>query len=112
MKKIKMSLCILLLSLTVVGLAGCSNKNSTDQSKAGGQTTQAETTAGQTTGAGAEGQTGGAGMSGGNGGTSTGGSTENEESSTGVIDGLMDDVENGVDDLTGETTSSAADESR
>ena len=46
------------------------------------------------------------------GGTGNTGTNGGEESSTGVIDGLMDDVEKGVDDLTGETTSAAADESR
>ena len=35
-----------------------------------------------------------------------------QESSTGVIDGLMDDVSQGMDDMTGETRSSAADEAR
>lgn len=109
MKKIRISFCILLLSLMVAGLAGCSNRDNANQGTTGGRTTQAETSAGQT-GSGAAGQSGGSGMES-SGSSNSSGSGQNE-SSTGVIDGLMDDVENGVNDLTGETSSAAADESR
>lgn len=114
MKKIRISFCILLLSLMVAGLAGCSNRDNANQGTTGGRTTQAETSAGQT-GSGAAGQSGGSGMENGSGSSGNGGNSSGsgqDESSTGVIDGLMDDVENGVNDLTGETSSAAADESR
>ena len=44
--------------------------------------------------------------------TTNGTSGSVQESSKGVIDGLVDDVEQGVEDLTGETTSRASDESK
>lgn len=127
MKKIRISFCILLLALTVAGLAGCSNNKDKGQGSTGGSTTQTETSSGAQSG-GASGEsssgvtnsTGGSGEAGsGKSGSGTNGSGTNgsggsagEESSTGVIDGLMDDVERGVEDLTGETGSGAADESR
>lgn len=114
MKKIRMSFCILLLTLTVFGLAGCSDKNNGNQGTTTSQSSQTESSSGQSSsGSGASAESGGSGMSGESGGTGgSAGAGSQEESSTGVIDGLMDDVEKGVDDLTGQTTSAASDESR
>lgn len=117
MKKIRMSFCILLLTLTVFGLAGCSDKNNGNQGTITSQSSQTESSSGQSSsGSGASEESSGSGMSGESGGSGgaggSAGAGSQEESSTGVIDGLMDDVEKGVDDLTGQTTSAASDESR
>ena len=115
MKKIRISFCTLLLMLAMISLVGCGSTN-----KSGGSqgTSQTESSSGQGSSTGSEGGSetttggsrGGAGESG-SGTSGTGGSMQ-EESSTGVIDGLMDDVEQGAEDLTGNGNSAAADESR
>lgn len=116
MKRIRITCCALLFVLAVLSLAGCSNGN--DMNSNG--TTAATQPAGGSTGSGGEsagfegGETGGAGMMGGNGGTTTNGGAGNggavngatqaaDDETAGVIDGLINDVERGVEDLTGET---------
>lgn len=88
MKRIRFYVCMMLLAFTLVGLTGCSNKNNGKNPTTGNPTTVQPTTA--TVPATTKG--------------TTGTSSTVDESSTGVIDGLMDDVKKGVDDVTGETT--------
>ncbi|MDO4268390.1 MAG: hypothetical protein Q4C73_07945 [Eubacteriales bacterium] len=107
MKKIRVSCCIMLLAFAMLCLAGCSSKSDRSRETTGGsQTTEAQTSGGSDNGsdretAGMDKETGGAGMTGGNGGTSTGGAAAEKDG--GVIDGLIDDVEEGVEDVTGKT---------
>lgn len=107
MKRIRITCCMLFLVLAFSSLTGCGNRN--DMNSNG---TTAQTQSGAET-VPSSGETGGAGMTGGNGGTTTNGGTENGGSPTGatrageetggVINGLMNDVERGVENITGET---------
>lgn len=107
MKKIRMTACVLILALVVCALAGCSNKNNT------GMADEA-TTASQSASDGANGSMGESGTAAngmesngsmenggaGNGTGGTGGTTGNRSDvreSTGVVDGLVNDVERAVD---------------
>ena len=123
MRKVRMSFCVLLIALTVFLVTGCTNRNNTGNGTAGGTTgggTTTESTSGAGTNGAAAGESGGAGVNGGNGGTTGGAGTMNSGGtngtgngeSGGVIDGIVNDVEKGVNDITGESTSAAADESR
>lgn len=93
MKKIKAYVLGLLLAVTMISVSACGNSNKTNesQSSSGGSTNQ--TTATQTTTA-TE--------------TSSSSSESNgamdDEESTGVIDGVINDVEKGVNDVTGNTS--------
>lgn len=130
MKNMRLSYWLAMSVLAMVLLAGCSNGKDNNNADLGGTTSQTQEstsagTAGGTSGAGessmdgsgaadetdrtTNGETGGAGMTGGNGGTSSKENDKSTETTTrageesgGVIDGLIDDVEKGVDDLTGE----------
>ena len=106
MKKIRMSFLFLLVALSLFCLTACGSN--TDNSPSNTSTTQATS--------GSKAESGSAGMSestgnGGSTGTKASGETSQEES-TGVFGGLMADVEKGVDDLTGDDTSRASDESK
>lgn len=125
MKKIRKSVWMLLFVLMIFSMTACgrNNTNNTGQgsgtSQSSGVTNGGENAGGGTgtTGAGTTGAGGAAEGAGGTSGSTTGaagsssgaGSTgRTEESSTGVINGLIDDVERGVNDVTGtETTGSA-----
>ena len=122
MKKIRMTACVLILTLTVCVLAGCSNQNggsmadeatTASQSAPNGQNGTATETGGAGTGTNGTGGTTGN-MTGGTAGTESfanpgnaAGTNENESSSitnqtdtsesTGVVDGLLDDVERTVE---------------
>ena len=122
MKKIRKSAWVLLLTLMLVSLAACGRRNTdnTGQGTGGANTTQSPIT-NETAGPAGNGTTGNgttgnrmetsAGME--STGAAGGKASAREESSTGVIDGLVDDVERGINDVTGQTKATgAADESR
>lgn len=88
MKRTRFYVCMMLLAFTLVCMTGCSNKNNGKNSTTGNPTTTQPTTA----------------MAPSATKSTTGATSTVDESSTGVIDGLMDDVKKGVDDVTGETT--------
>ena len=87
MKKIKVYVFGLLLAMAVFAMTGCSNKDNNANNTTSAAGTQT-TTQGVTTGAGES-----SGM-----GTNDNSGT-NSESSTGVIGGIVDDVERGVNDV-------------
>ena len=100
MKKIKLYVFGMLLAMAVFAMAGCSNKDNNTNNTTSAAGTQTTTTQGVTTGAG----------------ESSGMGTDdntNSESSTGVIGGIVDDVERGVNDVvdgTDTTTTHTSDE--
>lgn len=116
MKKIRVSCCAMLLVFAVLGMTGCVNQdkgNGTGTGTSAGSPSSYEETSFEAGSSGAGKETGGAGMSGGNGGTSSAGgkadssgdgSRMEETTAGGVIDGLIHDVEKGVDEITGETS--------
>ena len=110
MKKIKICMFVMLFAMSLFVLAGCSNKNqdNTQSSSASRQETESATTNGTS---GTEGSTSaGNGTSG-----SNKGNTESSSSreSTGVLDELGDDMEQGMDDLLdGPGATSASNESK
>ena len=86
MKKIRMTACVLILALAVCVLAGCSNKNNT------GMADEAQSAP--------KGQNGRADGQNGTMGETANPAAENRgdvQESTGVVDGLVNDVENAVD---------------
>lgn len=96
MKKIKAYVLGLLLAVTMISVSACGNSSSTNESQssggANGSTTSETTTAAESS-------------------SSTSKETMNGsgEESTGVIDGVINDVEKGVNDITGNgTTESGA----
>ncbi len=120
MKKIRKSVWMLLFVLMIFSMTACGRNNTnntgqgSDTSQSSGVPNGGENTGGGTGTTGAGGAAEGAGGTSGSttgaaGGSSGAGSTGRpEESSTGVINGLIDDVERGVNDVTGtETTGSA-----
>ena len=118
MNKIRMSFLFLLVVLSLFCLTACGSN--TDNSPSNTSTTQA--TSGSQAGSGSTGMSGStgsgesnrdAGNTGptGSAGTGAAGETGREES-TGVFGGIMEDVEDGVDNLTGEDASRASDESK
>lgn len=115
MKKIRFAVCVMMLALAMFCMTGCGNKDNSGQGSSSQTTTSSSKESGSTSGG--TDQTGGntEGSSSENGTAgSTGSSGANESGSGGVIEGLVDDVERGVDDLTGDdsSTTAAADESR
>lgn len=118
MKKIRKSVWMLFFVLMMCSVAACgrSNTNNAGQGTTTGQTSGAGNGTGAndtgtngttgTTGTAGAGET--AGTSGGVNGMENGNGAVTEESSTGVINGLIDDVERGVNDLTGTETTGAA----
>ena len=119
MKKIRIAVCVMMLAAVMLCMTGCGDKNNSGQGSSAQTTTSASSESGSTTGGmdqtgqntgGSEGgSTGSAGSTG-----SSDAAGTNESTSGGVIEGLVDDVERGVDDLTGDSnnTTAAADESR
>ncbi|MCI8660649.1 MAG: hypothetical protein HFG57_11695 [Lachnospiraceae bacterium] len=105
MKKMKISALLLLVLMTVCGVTACGNNNDTTSGSSTSQTNQTSSAA-STESSGSTGIS----ESSANGSRATSGS--GEESSTGVIGGLIDDVEQGVEDLTGNDASRASDESK
>ena len=113
MKKIKICMSVILFAMAVCILSACSNKESDKN-----QTTSPAGTTPSTTAAG--GSTGGSGNNGTNGtsgtggtGSETSGSQDEEESGTGVLDDMAEDLEEGADDvMNGPGVTSASDESR
>lgn len=129
MKKMKISVLFLLTLTAVLLLSACgNNKNNAGSQSSGAQTNQSSSAAptestggagisessGSVSGAGNTGNSNGTGNTGNTGSAGTGASdkTDPEESSSGVLEGLMDDVEQGVEDLTGDDASRASDESK
>lgn len=129
MKKTKISVLFLLTLTAVLLLSACgNNKNNAGSQSSGAQTNQSSSAAptestggagisessGSVSGAGNTGNSNGTGNTGNTGSAGTGASdkTDPEESSSGVLEGLMDDVEQGVEDLTGDDASRASDESK
>lgn len=118
MKKVRVSCCAMLLVFAVLGMTGCVNQDKGSGNETGtstGSPSSYEETSFEAGSSGAERETGGAGMSEGNGGTSmvggkdgsnADGSRMEETTGGGVIDGLIHDVEKGVDEITGETSMS------
>lgn len=118
MKKFRMSFLFLLVVLSLFCLTACgSNTNnspsntSTTQATSGSQAESGSTGMSGSTGSGESSRAAGSAESNGSAGTKASGETIQEES-TGVFGGLMEDVENGVDNLTGDDTSRASDESK
>ena len=108
MKKVRVSCCAMLLVFAVLGMTGCVNQDKGSGNETGtstGSPSSYEETSFEAGSSGAERETGGAGMSGGNGGNADGSRME-ETTGGGVIDGLIHDVEKGVDEITGETSMS------
>ncbi len=119
MKKMKIPVLFLLALLSVFCLTACgNNKNDSTTGTSAPQTSQSSSSAASESSGGSNdtGSTGDSGNNGSSAGTKNDGANaaynENEESSSGVLDGLMDDVEQGVDDLTGDDGSRASDESK
>lgn len=83
MKKIKVCVFGMLLAMAVFAMTGCSNKDNNANNTTSAAGTQTTTTQGVTTGMDESNGTG----------------SENGESSTGVIGGIVDDVERGVNDV-------------
>lgn len=116
MKKIRIAVCAMMLALAMLCMTGCGDKNNSGQGSTAQTTTSASSESGNTTGG--MDQTGGSmnGSESGSANSSGSGNSAgtNESTSGGVIEGLVDDVERGVDDLTGDNshTTAAADESR
>lgn len=125
MKKIRFYLCAVLLICSAAAITACGRNSGNDQS---GQSSAAQSS---TSGSGAENsEKGGAGTAAGNGdkGSAAGGEKGSTgsvagsgkkgasagEESTGVLDGLVDDVEQGIHDMEGDSEgpSNNADESR
>lgn len=103
MKKIKLSVLVILLVMTVFALTACGKKDYAGNSTSGANsptTTQGVTTTGETTGAMND--------------TTNGANSNTGESSTGVIGGMVNDVEKGVNDMMDGTDGStnAADETK
>ena len=90
MKKIKVYVFGLLLAMAVFAMTGCSNKDNNANNTTSAAGTQT-TTQGVTTGAG---ESSGMGTN-----DNSGTNDTNSESSTGVIGGIVDDVERGVNDV-------------
>ena len=88
MKRIKPYVFAVLVIMTVMCLSACgSNKNTTNETTGGSSAATTQTTAMEST-------------------TDMGttrNADEDAEESTGVIDGMFNDVERGVDDITGES---------
>lgn len=88
MKRIKPYVFAVLVIMTVMCLSACgSNKNATNETTGGSSAATTQTTAMEST-------------------TDMGttrNADEDAEESTGVIDGMINDVERGVDDITGES---------
>ena len=88
MKRIKPYVFAVLVIMTVMCLSACgSNKNTTNETTGGSSAATTQTTAMEST-------------------TDMGttrNADEDAKESTGVIDGLINDVERGVDDITGES---------
>ncbi len=116
MKKIRIAACVMMLALVMLCMTGCGDKNNSGQGSTAQTTTSASSESGSTTGGMDQtGQNAGGSESGSTGSTgSSNAAGTNESTSGGVIEGLVDDVERGVDDLTGDSnnTTAAADESR
>ncbi len=91
MKKIKMSTFIFLMAIAVFALTACTNRGSSSTQQSSGSTQESSSTAG-----GAQ------------------DSTQSPESggTGGMIDGLIDDVDQGVRDMTGDDTRAADETSR
>lgn len=102
MKTIKLSVFAMLLAMMVFGLTACGRNDNAGQNSTSGSTNPSTTQSVTTTGE-SDSQTES---------TSTNDDVRNE-SSTGVIGGMIDDVESGVDDMLDGTkgTTDAADES-
>lgn len=102
MKNLKQYLFGIILCTAVLSMTACGDSNDTQGTS---PTTTAMTQTSTETGP-AEGPTTDSNLmdeSSGN------GSSRNQEESTGVIDGMMNDVEKGVDDMVGESSSGATD---
>lgn len=117
MKMIRMSILFLLVVLSLFCLTACGSntdnsptKASTTQATSGSQAESGSTGMSESTGNGGSNASGNAGTTGSTGTKASG--EAGQEESTGVFGGLMDDVEKGVDDLTGDDTSRASDESK
>lgn len=87
MKRIKPIVFTLFVMMTALCLSACGNRNSTDETT-GSSSSAAPATMETTMGTTME---------------SSGSADENTTESTGVIDGMIHDVEKGVDDITGES---------
>ena len=88
MKRIKPYVFAVLVIMTVMCLSACgSNKNTTNETTGGSSAATTQTTAMEST----------KDMG------TTRNADEDAEESTGVIDGMINDVERGVDDITGES---------
>lgn len=109
MKKIRICMFTILLTMSMLALTACSSDNNSGRSNNSSGTTQSTTATGSGSGETTTGTTNGTGSSNG-----TNGRTNNnqEESSTGVIGGMMDDVERGVDDMIDGSDASNASEER
>lgn len=107
MKKMKMSVLFLLALLSVSCLVACGGNQNDSTTGTSASSSQSSSSAAQ------ESTSGGSGTAGTSSSTGTNASGDaGEESSQGVLDGLMDDVEQGVDDLTRDGDSRASDESK
>ena len=85
MKRIKPYVFAVLVIMTVMCLSACgSNKNTTNETTGGSSAATTQTTATKDMG-------------------TTRNADEDAKESTGVIDGMINDVERGVDDITGES---------
>ncbi len=133
MKKIKLCLFTVMLMMSVSALTACGGKSNTSdngsqssvqqsssaggsgessgQNQTSGGSDNSNSAGGTNNGTGNGSNGGGTGSK--NGGTSNNGNDTENESSTGVIDGLIDDAESGADDMMDGTKgeSNAADES-
>lgn len=126
MKKIKISTFIFLMALAVFALTACTNRGSSSAQQSTGSTQQSTAGAGGAQDSTQNGESGGADMTGGadsqpgtNGSAgNTGGAAQEsgaameETTSGGVIDGLIDDVDQGVRDMTGDNTRAADETTR
>lgn len=92
MKSIRLYACMMLFAFSMVCMTGCNNRNNT-------KGTNPTTTTQQTTPA-TKAPTNS---------TSAGAGTTVEDTSPGVINGLINDVEEGVNNITGETTMNGTD---
>ena len=95
MKRIKPYVFAVLVIMTVMCLSACgSNKNATNETTGGSSAAATQTSAMESSSA-AESSSTDMG--------NTRNADEDAEESTGVIDGMINDVEKGVDDITGES---------
>lgn len=94
MKRIKPYVFAVLVLVTVMCLSACgSNKNAGNEST-GGSSSAAETTTSMESSSSSSSESGS---------ETSRNADEDSEESTGVIDGMINDVEKGVDDITGES---------